>query len=139
MWKILGFILAVTCSSVALAEPSSILPDQTAKIEKFVDDLKVGNAARAYEGLFAGTRMSDKPMDLQSMSAQTTNALSLYGKINGWSLIEQKDLSPDFSQVTFLLKTDATPLFFKFDFYRPNGKWLVTRVFFNDQYSKLPE
>lgn len=132
--------LVLIAPSLAHAEGLTALPAiQEAMVTRFFKELQTGAATKAYADLVTEEISQKKPQEMQYLVQQTNSAMSIYGKINGWEFMSAKALSPSYIQAYYLVRMPTAPIFFKFDFYKTDTKWTVIRVFFMDDYSKLPE
>lgn len=112
------------------AAPAPGSPDAVA--DAFFRTLQAGQTSRAYADMWAGTLMSKKQADVENLTNQTESILKIYGKIDGWEVMESRELSPSYVERTYLLRTVSAPLFFKFQFYHAPSGWLVAWLNFAD-------
>ncbi|MGH6966078.1 MAG: hypothetical protein ACREE0_16470 [Phenylobacterium sp.] len=121
----------------AVATTSTQVPSSPdAVVDTFFTGLKSGDVEPAFRKVF-GLLMTQKPAEAQNLVAQTSLALRMAGRVRGWELIRERQLSASFVERFYLLNADA-PLFYRFLLYRVDGAWTVYAIAFNDQYDKLP-
>lgn len=134
-----GLILA---AALALAAPSIADAEADPQIQRVADGffgtLKAGQVPKAYQDIWRGTLMERKPADVEAMITQTASALQLYGKVDGWETMSEEVVAPSFRKHTYLVRTEVGPLFFRLQFYRRPTGWIVYRLDFADQVSRLP-
>jgi hypothetical protein len=137
MFRALFIAMVLTLTGPVAAIAASLDPAQDAIVQKFFGELKANRVPAAYATLFSGTVMASKQQEMQMLVAQTSNVLTLYGKVSGWEPVSVNPIAPSFTQAIYLLKTDGVPVFFLFEFYNNGTRWVVTRITFNDTYAVI--
>lgn len=141
------FITALLTATATLAGPAAATPAVAARaapppsspdavVDTFFAGLKSGDVEPAFREVF-GLVMAQKPAEAQGLIAQTNFALKIAGKVRGWELMRERQLSPSFVERFYVLKADA-PIFYRFLFYKADGAWTIYSMTFNDQYDKMP-
>lgn len=141
------FITALLTASAALAGPAAATPTTAARaapplsspdavVDTFFTGLKSGDVEPAFRQVF-GLFVAQKPAEAQNLIAQTNLMLKMAGKVRGWELMRERQLSPSFVERFYILNADA-PIFYRFLFYKVDGAWTIYALTFNDQYDKMP-
>ncbi|WP_337186631.1 hypothetical protein [Phenylobacterium sp.] len=125
---------ALLTASTAAAQPAA---GPTEIADGFFRALQAGDVDGAYKGIWGSSIMERKRMEVENLVAQNANTLRLYGKISGWELISDEPVGGSFSERVYILKTASLPLFYKFQFYRPEAHWTVTNLHFTDTYKNI--
>jgi hypothetical protein len=125
-------ILSLAGMSFAPQDPPAKDPGPAARQEAFLAGLKAGEAEKAYEKLFKGTRFAD---EVEKMTGETEKGISVYGEIA--SLENLGLVRQDKYQALGMasLCCDKGPLNFYFTWYRKSeaAPWILTSFWFNDQ------
>jgi hypothetical protein len=79
----------------------------------------------------------DKQAEVEYIITQNATVLKTYGKILGWELGSEKVISPSLVERLYILKTEALPLYYKIQFYRPASSWIVGNLYFTDTYKNI--
>ena len=138
MVRLLALIACLAFAAPAMAQTSEAnSPDGVANA--FFRDLQSGDTTKAYTSIFSPVVISKKQADVENLSAQTAAALKFYGKVLGWELAHETQVSPSYVRRLYVVRTEVAPLFYRFDFYKPSTKWTVVNVFFADQYAKAAD
>ena len=125
---------AATPTVVARAAPPLSSPD--AVVDAFFTGLKSGDVEPAFQQVF-GLLMTQKPAEAQNLIAQTNLMLKMAGKVRGWELMRERQLSPSFVERFYILNAGG-PIFYRFLFYKVDGAWTIYSIAFYDQYDKMP-
>jgi hypothetical protein len=120
----------------AAARSATPLSSPDAVVDTFFTGLKSGDVEPAFQRVF-GLVMAQKPAEAQNLIAQTNFVLKMAGKVRGWELMRERQLSPSFVERFYILSADA-PIFYRFLFYKVDGAWTIYSITFNDQYDKMP-
>lgn len=130
------FLLALFFTSVTVSAQSPASPK--AMVETFLGSVQKGNANTAYDQLFIGSSIpTDKPQALAALKQQTQSGLPLYGKVLGYELVLEEQLSESVVRYLYFLKTEKAPITWEFYFYKPKSQWVLVHVIFNDQFNLL--
>lgn len=121
-----------------MAQPAEAnSPDGAANA--FFRTLQTGDPVKAYTAIFPPGMAAKKQADLENLSTQTGTALKYYGKILGWELAKEERVSPSYVRRLYVVRTEMAPLFYRFDFYKPETTWTAVNVYFADQYGKVAD
>lgn len=131
----LASTIAIVGAPAAVSQTATT-PDILA--DGFFRNLQSGDAAKAYQYIWGGTFMDKKQAEVEYIITQNATALKTYGKILGWELGSEKVISPSVVERLYILKTEALPLYYKIQFYRPATNWIVGNLYFTDTYKNIP-
>ena len=134
----LAILFAAALATTAPQHPSAPAPltSPDAVADTFFAGLQSGDVEGTYRQLF-GLLLAQKPSEGQNLIAQTTLALKMNGKVRGWELMRERQLSPSFVERFYILKADA-PIFYRLLLYKVDGAWTIYSLTFNDQYDRMP-
>jgi hypothetical protein len=128
------FILPI--HSIHAAPPP--LPDEIQKtITIFFNLLKENKMDQAYEIVLANTKIKGREDEVKSLKKQTTEALTTYGPILSFEVIEQKRVGMSLLQIVCLSCSENFPLRWRFTYYRPGDKWKLLDIFVDDKIAEL--
>ena len=125
------------CAPLAAQAQPQAIGGPTELADGFFRALQTGEAAKAYHDIWIGTFMAKKQPEVDNVASQTTFALKTYGKVLGWELVSEKAITPSFLERVYLVRTEALPLFFRMQFYKPVAKWQVGSLYFTDNYKTV--
>jgi len=82
-------------------------------------------------------------MDINSEQAkkikvQLGTVTALIGDFFGYELMRKEQLAPSLVSLTYLVKHKRQPLYYTFVFYKPNDKWQILNVRFDDKLENVP-
>jgi len=107
---------------------------------KFFKMIEAGRILDAYDQLFAGSQIpAQKPQAVEMLKKQTSNILSLYGKIVGLEKIREERIGESIIRLAYILKLETAPTIWEFYFYKPGDNWFLANITFNDQVQSLKE
>lgn len=136
----------LTAAALLCATPSDALtpqdptPPMTAEAQEqarpltdaFFRGLQVGETAKAYRDLFAGTLMEAKPEAMQTLITQTDVYLTAYGTLISWQAIRTDCLSPTMCRMLFQMEMKNGPMFVMLLLYRSASGWQANHIFVTD-------
>ena len=70
---------------------------------------------------------------------QTSMISSRFGKVVGFEFLKQQQVGKCFVRYIYILKYENHAMRWLFTFYKPQNKWLVNSVYFDDKLSELFE
>jgi hypothetical protein len=127
-------MLVLMSTSVLAAEPES----PRAMAENFLALLQKGNIGTAYDQLFKGSTIAvDRPQVVTQLMQQTQSGLASYGKVLGYEIVHEEQLSSSVVRLVYFLKSEKAPTTWEFYFYKPKSAWFIANVTFNDQFQFL--
>ncbi len=108
------------------------------KVEKFLAGLQQGKVSESYDELFVGSNISKaKPQAVTTLKHQTKSGLPLYGKVLGYEVVHNEQLSNSLARLVYILKLERHPTIWEFYFYKPGDQWVLINVKFNDKLDLL--
>jgi hypothetical protein len=117
--------------------PSSPLPpglDEPTQIATlFFALLQKNQVEEAYASLTRGSKFSERPEDVRNLKAKTSEAIQLFGEIQGSELIESKAVGANLLRRTYLSLGRDFPLRWRFYFYRTEKKWRLVDLRVDDR------
>lgn len=135
MKKIFAMPLLILCAGISFSAMAQT-PQQIA--EKFLTGLKDGKVSASYDELFAGSNiLTAQPEAVKKLKQQTESGLPLYGKVLGFEVVHNEQLSKSLARLVYVLKLERHPTIWQFHFYKPQDKWVLINVRFNDKYDML--
>ena len=96
-------------------------------------DILAADPARAYRGLFAGTLLETKTVEISQLTAQTNVVLQTYGPITDRELARSECATDRICGLIYVLHTDKGPIgFWAYLHRRSNGDWAPIYVLMGD-------
>ncbi len=133
-------LLSVILPDLASAQTPSSLPPITASgarevealMAPFFDTLE-DDVAKAYTGLFAGTLLETKTVEISQLTAQTNVVLQTYGPITERELARSECATASICKLIYVLNTDKGPIgFWAYVHRRSTGDWKPIYVLMGD-------
>jgi hypothetical protein len=135
MKKILFICLLISFHTTTFA--SDVKTPKTI-VETFFNQLQNGEISVAYDDLLKGSSIpTDKPQAVTVLKQQTQSRLPLYGKILRFELIREEQISDSVVRLVYFLISEKAPTTWEFYFYKPESKWFIANVIFNDQFRSI--
>lgn len=110
--------------------PPEELTQMTAK---FFDLLKKDKIEQAYDELLKNSKIKGKAADVAQIKQQTREALTTFGPVLGFELLDYKRKGFSLMQLVYFSWQDERPLRWRFTFYRPKDKWRLVNIQLDDQ------
>ena len=105
---------------------------------RFLDLIKEAEVNKAYDELFTGTPLAQlKGEQLAALKRHTGMSLPVYGRITGYELVHNEQLSLSLVRLVYILKAENHVVTWEFYFYHPKYEWLCANVQFNDSFQGL--
>jgi hypothetical protein len=89
----------------------------------------------AYAALTKGSKIAERPEELKTLKAKTIEAIELFGPINGYDLIETKNVGQSLTRRTCVSLGRDFPLRWRFYFYRTGTAWRLVDIRVDDHLS----
>src|SRR5210317_923223 len=70
---------------------------------------------------------------IDNIKTQLKKGISIIGQYYGYELIEKRSLGESFVLISYMLRYDRQPIKFTFILYRPNEKWQIQNLKFDDR------
>jgi hypothetical protein len=99
----------------------------------FFISLQGGKIDEAYANLTRGSKIGERPDELQSLKTKTGEAIQVFGSIQGYELVETKAVGENLMRRTYLSLGRDFPLRWRFYFYRTGGKWRLVDLRVDDR------
>jgi hypothetical protein len=132
--------LILTSTSIWLQAAQPPPPEEIQKtLTQFFNLLKENKIDEAYDLILTNTRIKGREEELSGLKKQTREAISTYGPILGYEMIDQKRVGMNLMQIVCLSLSDHFPLRWRFTYYRPGGKWRLLDIFVDDKIGELFE
>ena len=127
-------VLLLASSTVFAQSPAT----PKVMVESFFDTMQKGNVSLAFDQLLSGSSIpGDKPQAVTALKQQTQAGLPLYGKILGYEVVHEEQLSQSVVRYVYFLKSEKLPTTWEFYFYKPKSQWFLANILFNDQFNLL--
>ncbi len=128
---LIAIILCLSVNPSWAKEPKEIA-------QEFFGKIKAGKIDEAYDGLFEGSGIPElKPQAFDMLKRQTASSLPIHGTIINYELIYEEFFGTSLVRLVYLLKHEKVPTIWQFYFYKPDDKWFLNQVLFNDQFQLL--
>lgn len=95
--------------------------------------LQKGQIDEAYLNLTRGSKIGERPEELQTLKSKTTEAIQVFGAIQGYELLETKAVGTNLMRRTYLSLGKDFPLRWRFYFYRTGGHWRLVDLRVDDR------
>jgi hypothetical protein len=125
-------LVAIGCTQALSAEPPP--PEELTQMTgKFFELLKKDKVEQAYDELLKGSKIKGKSEDVTQLKTQTREALTTFGPVLGFELLDYKRKGFSLMQLVYFSWQDERPLRWRFTFYRPKDKWRLVNIQLDDQ------
>ncbi len=99
----------------------------------FFDSLAKNLIDDAYVNLTRGSKIADRPDELGTLKQKTREAISLFGEIKGFEVIENKAVGTTLRRYTIVSFGRDFPLRWRFYFYRVENQWRLIDLHVDDR------
>lgn len=131
--KRLMVMIGIITSLVFTSQAGAKDPDKM--VRGFLNMLQANKVSEAYDGLFENSGIPVlRPNDVDAIKRKTTGSLLVYGDILGYEKVEERTFGTSVVRLVYILKSEKSPIVWVFNFYKPDTKWFLGNVEFNDQY-----
>lgn len=101
---------------------------------KFFTIYKTDSISNAITYLFTTNKYAaDVQPDITNLKDKLYSTHLAMGRYTGYSLLSTKNIGNDIILMTYIVKYQKLPLFFKFLFYRPEGSWQIQDLGFDNK------
>lgn len=140
--RFLSLLFALTVATHAqvaapTAQPNAGTP--TKLIGNFFESLKKSEVNKAYDELVKGTKIADKPKDIATLKGKTTEAVVLFGQVQGYEILETKLVGTHLARFTCLSLGKDFPLRWRFYFYLAEPAWRLIDIRVDDRLADMFE
>jgi hypothetical protein len=128
--------------AVASAMPDDAKPsvdDPAMAAEAFFTLLGKNLVEQAYTNLTRGSKIADRPEELQTLKARTNDAIQIFGTIHGHELLETKQVGAHLLRRTYLSLGHDFPLRWRFYYYKTGDQWRLVDLRVDDRLSAVFE
>ncbi|MFT4838563.1 MAG: hypothetical protein ACI9IZ_001581 [Nonlabens sp.] len=111
------------------------LKAQTSEKEITTEFFKIFNSdpLKAMDYAFSTNKWMGRNEDaVANLKNQFKNLLPLVGDYYGYELITEKTIGESYKLASYMIKYDRQPLRFTFIFYKPNNKWQLQNLKYDD-------
>jgi hypothetical protein len=122
---------STTPASTGISSPINDVPMKMA--DEFFASLEKEQIDEAYANLTKGSKIFDKPGDLDVLKTKTKEAVRVFGAIQGYELIETKPVGAKLMRRTYLSLGAEYPLRWRFYFYLANNRWRLIDLRVDDR------
>lgn len=111
------------------------------QVTAFLEGLKAGEAGvrPAYEALLRGSRLVERPENVEILVTRTTAAFQAFGPVLDFNHYDTQRVLGRLYAVDFITWHAAQPLQWRFVFYRPSDAWTLIDVRVSDVVEDLFE
>lgn len=132
--RIAILLVAALFASAPLFSAEPPPPDElTQMTSKFFDLLKKDKIEQAYDEMLKTSKIKGKPEDVAQIKTQTREALTNFGPVLGFELLDFKRKGFSLMQLVYFSWHEERPLRWRFTFYRPKDKWRLVNIQLDDQ------
>ncbi len=132
MRRVMVMIVIVT-SFIFVGQAWAKDPDKM--VRSFLNRLQADKVSEAYDGLFEGSGIPVlRATDVEAIKRRTSSSLLVYGDVLGYEKIAERAFGTSVVRLVYIMKTEKAPMVWVFNFYKPEEKWFLGNVEFNDQY-----
>lgn len=103
----------------------------------FFDSLAKNLIDDAYVNLTRGSKIADRPDELGTLKQKTREAISLFGEIKGFEVIENKAVGTTLRRYTIVSFGRDFPLRWRFYFYRVENQWRLIDLHVDDRLNAI--
>ena len=103
-----------------------------ASIQKFFTGLKGGDYASTYETFLSGTKLGMQKEKMSVFVSKTQEAFGLYGALKDYEIFDNYSVGSNVLVLTYLTRQQLQPLRWRFIYYRPDKKWGMINMGFDD-------
>jgi hypothetical protein len=108
--------------------------DEPAQIAAaFFGLLEKSKVEDAYTNLTKGSKIAERPEELKALKSKTTEAIQMFGIIQGYDLVETKSVGTHLIRRTYLSLGKEFPLRWRFYFYLSTGRWRLVDLRVDDR------
>lgn len=103
----------------------------------FFDSLAKNLIDDAYVNLTRGSKIADRPQELGNLKQKTREAISLFGDIKGFEVIENKAVGTTLRRYTIVSFGRDFPLRWRFYFYHVDQQWRLIDLHVDDRLNAI--
>ncbi len=103
----------------------------------FFDRLKAGQIKPACQTLLKGSRIADQIEDVGKLQQRAEELVQGYGPVIGCEFVKAQCVGKSLCQVTYVTRSERSPVIWQITFYRPAETWRVFNVRMDDRIMDL--
>lgn len=134
---LLAMVLAISPLSAQSAATATQVPGT--QVSEFFQKLTEGRVEAAYDDLLKGSKIAEMPKDVAVLKAKTKEAIKVFGNINGYELLHQKEIGTRLVRLTCISQGKEIPIRWRFYFYKPADAWKLIDIRIDDRLLDLFE
>lgn len=123
-------------SSPAAAPTGSPLPPQaepTKMVAGFFTELELNRVDVGYDELLRGSKIAEVTHDVELLKGKTKEAISNFGEIIGYELIQKKQVGDHLLNLTYISTGKNYPIRWRFYFYKATDTWRLIDIRISDR------
>jgi hypothetical protein len=117
--------------------PDPLLDGPAQIVDTFFTTLKDGKIDEGYATLTKGSKIAEKPVELQQLKAKTREAIEVFGNIVGYDFVESHSVGTRLVRATYISQGTVFPLRWRFYFYKPLDVWRLIDMRVDDKLTGL--
>jgi hypothetical protein len=126
---VVGCLLFVLTHNVLKAQEA---PEDVTR--QFFELYEKTGTDQAVDYVFATNKwLNSEQATIDAIKTQLKKGISIIGQYYGYELIEKKSLGENFVMMVYMLRYDRQPIQFQFILYKPNLKWQIQNLKFDDR------
>ena len=95
-------------------------------VKTFCASVAKGETDKAVDDLFTHIVLGGYPKDgIENLKGQLASTTKLIGKYHGYRLVAKRELATALRIEDYMVLFDRQPLRFRFEFYKPDGEWML--------------
>ena len=100
---------------------------------QFFEQLKTGQIKPAYQALLKGSRIADQLEDVAKLQQRAEELIQGYGAVIGYELVKVQCVGKSLCLLTYLTRSERSPVLWQITFYRPSDVWRVFNLRMDDR------
>jgi len=131
--------VVVAAAPVTAAAPEAGGDEPAQIAASFFGLLQKNRVEEAYANLTKGSKIAERPEELKSLKTKTSEAIEMFGAIQGYDLVENKSVGAHLIRRTYLSLGRDFPLRWRFYFYRSDNVWRLVDLRVDDRLTGIFE
>lgn len=122
-------------------EPHAVLPpaEIATAIDAFFKGLEQNEVRKSYTTFLTGSRLANRDEDVNTFVDRTQQALAIYGKVNDFEVYDTRQIGSRIVVTTYFTALTVAPIRWRFIYYKPDTKWILINLVFDDSMQDLLE
>jgi hypothetical protein len=114
-------------------------PEVAAALTKFFKGLVGSEVRKSFTELLAGTRLSAREENVQTLIDKTQQGLTLYGKAHDFEVYDTRFIGSRLLVTTYILALDVQPIRWRFIYYKAENTWTLINLRVDDSMEDILE